>query len=186
MFDIAKFWETNIKHISNMKRGNSSKNNVSINDFNKYITLEEYNFLFTQLVKKKIIEKVNLDENNLNLTEQEKRKILNGSSYRNKLMFSRYEAEIYFSDRSYIDKNSLTIEYIPKGIENLNIMYDSISDIDKKSDMEANKYIKENKEDIFIEILQLKEIKKELQLLRNSVNILKFIAQKNKTIQSNR
>ncbi|HFL3696665.1 TPA: hypothetical protein ACG3QY_001775 [Clostridioides difficile] len=186
MFNMEKFWKTNIEHISNMKRGNSSKSNVSMNDFNKYITLEEYNFLFTQLVKKKIIEKVNLDENNLNLTEQEKREILNDSSYRNKLMFSRYEAEVYFSDRSYIDKNSLNIEYTPKNIENLNIIYDSISDIDKKSDMEANKYIKENKEDIFIEILQLKEIKKELQLLRNSANILKFIANKNKTIQSNR
>ncbi|HFL3653784.1 TPA: hypothetical protein ACG3P3_001508 [Clostridioides difficile] len=177
MFNIEKFWKTNIEHIFNMKRGD---------DFNKYITLEEYNFLFIQLVKKKIIEKINLDENNLNLTEQEKQKILADSSHRNKLMFSRYEAEVYFSDRSYIDKNSLTIEYRPKDIENLNIMYDSISDIDKKSDMEANNYIKENKEDIFIEILQLKEIKKELQLLRNSANILKFIANKGDTIQSNK
>ncbi|EQF29640.1 hypothetical protein QEW_4687 [Clostridioides difficile CD160] len=182
MFNIEKFWKNNIEHISNMKRDDSHKQN----DLNKYITVEEYNFIFTQLVKQKIIEKVNLDENNLNLTEKEKNRILNNNSHRNKLMFSRYEAEVYFSERTDIDKNSLTIEYRPQDIENLSIMYDSISDIDKKSDMEADKYIEENKEDIFIEILQLKEIKKELQLLRNSANILKFIANKNKTIQSNR
>ncbi|MFA8997954.1 hypothetical protein ACEI87_09785 [Clostridioides difficile] len=156
-------------------------------DYFKFLEMEdvrkhkiyEYKLLFIDSVLNRIIEKIKFDEKNLNLSEEDKNSILKTNHHLIRDEICRQKSERLFLKDKEPDVNNILLNYdlYNKSKVDLTKIYNAIVDFNDEVEKEATICIENNKKKLYINLIFIEKIKKQLDIFnkdRNAIELRKI------------
>ncbi|HBE9444610.1 hypothetical protein [Clostridioides difficile] len=144
---------------------------LAMEEVSKY-RINEYKQIFIDSVLSRIIEKINFDENNLNLNEEERNSILKENHSLIKDEICRQKSERLFLRDKEADINNILLNYNLYNTSNVSLtqIYNSIINFDDEVEKEATICIKKNNKEFYLNIKKIENIRKQLEIFNNDDN----------------